>query len=106
MSLKKYDISPDKTTVDLPEDMLEYLRKSSTGINNEPNQLIKHEWLYSFLPAKESVGSYSMEEFYFLAFCKGCRNTVSVRMNRDSEVGQPSWTQTNIPKYGCQPVED
>lgn len=86
--------------------------ESIPPLSGPMNDLL-HQWMYSFMPVytegqvfeygdphQEGVG------FIFLVgFCKICRNGVTVRLNNDLTSGKAIMTLTDVPKYGCVPVE-
>lgn len=57
---------------------------------------VLHPWMYSFLPANNN--------FYLLAYCKGCDTALSVHVphNFGAVMKDVRMTVLGIPKIGCR----
>lgn len=63
---------------------------------------IVHDWIYVITP----VDVDSIQSPLFAAFCKQCRNYFSEVVAFNKEGKEAMITKSNLPKYGCVPIDD
>lgn len=60
---------------------------------------IVHQWVYYIAPISRRA---NVEDLVFAAFCKGCRQYYTERMDIHFS-GKAQFSESHLPKYGCQP---
>jgi hypothetical protein len=78
---------------ELPPELLESLEKKESQL--------KHNWMYSFMPA--TIDGFST--IYLVAYCKICDTGVSSKMFINRLTYGSITTNMDIPKWGCIPIE-
>lgn len=63
---------------------------------------IKHNWLYSVIPASVNETN---NEIYLVGYCKQDNKYFTVLLNRDYLANYVVLGDLNIPKWGCQPQD-
>ena len=67
-------------------------------------QKMKHNWMYSFMPAREQVHDFVVDSIYLVGYCKVCDQTVAALVPHDSM--HTVVDRAYIPKWGCVPVDE